>query len=120
MLEVEYAEKYVIGVIEAGFFMTKDKKNTAIYIAYDDFEPLDISLPEKNLLKAILLTAMSDLKKQGAVGRKAMEYFLNPDEEYLFSFRSVCSFLEIDPNRILRVIGLKRTNPIYNPEHTVQ
>ena len=88
--------------------MTREKKNTAIYIAYDDFEPIDISLPEKNLLKAILLTAMSDLKKEGMTGRKAMEYFLNPEEEYLFSFRSICGFLDIDPNKVLNIVGLKR------------
>lgn len=88
--------------------MPREKKNTAIYIAYDDFEPLDISLPEKNLLKAILLTAMSDLKKEGSTSRKAMEYFLNPEEEYLFSFRSVCTYLDIDPDKILCVVGLRR------------
>jgi hypothetical protein len=90
--------------------MARDKKNTAIYIAYDEFEPTDISLPEKNLLKAILLTAMADLKKKGLTSRKAMEYFLNPEEDYLFSFRSVCGFLEIDAEKILKVIGLRNPN----------
>ena len=88
--------------------MPRDKKNTAIYIAYDDVEPIDLSMPEKNLLKAILLTAMSDLKKEGLVSRKAMEYFLNPEEEYLFSFRSVCGLLDIDAEKILNIVGLKR------------
>lgn len=100
--------------------MARDKKNTAIYIAYEDYEPADLSVPEKNLLKAILLTAMSDLKKQGAAGRKAMEYFLNPDEEYLFSFRSVCGFLEIDAEKILSMVGLRRSNRSFTGQQTIQ
>ena len=89
--------------------MSRDRKNTAIYIAYDEFEPIDIAAPEKNLLKAILLTAMADLKKKGVVGRKAMEYFLSPEDDYLFSFRSVCAFLDVDPNKILCVMGLRHS-----------
>ncbi len=100
--------------------MPRDKKNTAIYIAYDDYEPIDLSMPEKNLLKAILLTAMSDLKKEGLVSRKAMEYFLSPDEEYLFSFRSVCSFLDIEAETILNIVGLKRTSRVDVGLHTIQ
>ena len=103
--------------------MPRDRKNTAIYIAYDDFEPLDIALPEKNLLKAILLTAMADLKKQGIVGRRAMEYFLNPDEDYLFSFRSVCAFLDVDPEKLLGVVGLRiaqSRNPIDSGREPIQ
>lgn len=88
--------------------MQKQSKNTAIYTAYDDQEPLDSAVPEKNLLKAVLLTAMSDLKRGGDPGRRATEYFLNQSEEYLFSFQSVCNFLEIDPERILRMAGLKK------------
>ena len=89
--------------------MRKDRKNTAIYVAFDEHEPFDSAQPEKNLLKAILLTAMADLKKKGIVGRKAMEYFLNPEEDYLFSFRSVCAFLDVDPNKILCVVGLRHS-----------
>jgi len=96
--------------------MARDRKNTAIYIAYDDLEPTDIALPEKNLLKAILLTAMADLRKQGATSRRAMEYFLNPEEDYLFSFRSVCGFLDIDPDKILNVIGLNRSYSVNSIE----
>jgi len=88
--------------------MGKPRENTAIYVAYEDCEPHDPSLPEKNLLRAILLTAMSDLKKKGDPYRKALEYFLSPDEEYLFSFRSVCTLLDVDPKLILLVTGLKK------------
>ncbi len=88
--------------------MLKEDKNTAIYIAFEECEPHDTALPEKNLLRAILLTAMADLKKPGEPSRRAVEYFLNADESYIFSFHSICTFLDLDPNRILLVTGLRQ------------
>ncbi len=87
--------------------MGKQEKDTAIYVAFDDNEPLDPSVPEKNLLRAILVTAMADLKKSGEVARRAREYFLSADEAYIFSFRSVCDFLNVDARKVLVVTGLK-------------
>lgn len=90
--------------------MKRDQKNTAIHIAYEDYEPHDAARPEKNLLRAMLLLAMSDLRKPGDVGRKAREYLLSREEDYLFSFQSVCNFLSIDPNTILILTGLKKSS----------
>lgn len=87
--------------------MVRDEKNTSIYIAYDDSEPFDSAVPEKNLLVAILLSAMSDLDRPGEASRKAQEYFLDPDDGYIFSFNSICNHLAIDPLMILRITGLK-------------
>jgi hypothetical protein len=87
--------------------MTKDEKNTAIYVAFEEELPYDPSTPEKNLLRAVLLSAMSDLGKPGEAGRKALSYFLNRDENYVFSFTSICDYLLIDPKRILTVTGLR-------------
>ncbi len=86
--------------------MPRDDKNTAIHTAYDDREPHDASAPEKGLLKAVLLSALSDLNRPGELGRRANEYLLSNDEKYIFSFRSICEHLSIDPRRILRVAGL--------------
>jgi hypothetical protein len=88
--------------------MKKDIASTAIYIAFEDYEAFDGSHPEKNLLRAVLLSAMNDLNKGGDAGRKAREYFLNADEDYLFSFNSVCSYLNVDPDKILYVTGLRK------------
>lgn len=88
--------------------MAKNERETAIYTAYDDHEPLDGALPEKNLLRAVLLSAMADLNKEGEPASKAREYFLNPDEEYVFSFQSVCLLLGVDPSTILILNGLKK------------
>ncbi len=87
--------------------MRENDKNTAIYVAYEEAVPFDPAVPEKNLLRAVLLSAMLDLKKPGDAGRRATEYFLSPDEDYLFSFASVCNFLNVDTDKILTVTGLK-------------
>ena len=86
--------------------MTRDPRETAIYVAYEDCEPQDGSLPEKNLLRAILINAMHDLRKNGRQAQRAIDYFLSPEDDYLFSFRSVCSHLNLDEHKVLQVVGL--------------
>ena len=86
--------------------MQREEKNTAIYVAYDDTQAFDGVGPEKHLLLAILLSALSDLKKPGDAGRKAVEYFLSTEDDYIFSFQSICDYLAIDPKQILMVTGL--------------
>ena len=93
-----------------------EEKKTTINIAYDDQEPLDSALAERNLLRAILLTAMSDLKKPGEPTKRATEYFLNPDDEYLFSFVSICNHLDIDPHRVLIVTGLLKPKKLQSAQ----
>ena len=87
--------------------MSKDKAPTAVHVAYEDEAPFDVVAPEKSLLNAILQSALLDLSKKGVERRKAMEYFLEPSQEYIFSFRSICDFLSVDPNKILVVAGLR-------------
>lgn len=84
----------------------KENRNVVVHTAYDEQDSVDPSRPEKDLLRAILLSAISDLRKSGAVGRKAHEYFLSQEDDYLFSFRSVCGFLSIDPKSVLILTGL--------------
>lgn len=86
--------------------MEERSRNTAIYTAFDEDEPFDMAAPEKELLRAVLLSAMSDLGKNGSDGRKAKEFFLNSDEKYLYSFQSICTHLNVDPKTILVITGL--------------
>ena len=90
--------------------MPKDDKNTAIYVGFEECLPYDTATPERNLLRAILLTAMSDLKRQGESHREASEFFLSEDESYVFSFVSICNHLDVDPKQILLVTGLAGDN----------
>ena len=89
--------------------MAREDKNTAIFVAYDDDEPFDVARPERELLRAILATALSDLKRPGEEGRSATEYLLSPEEDYVFSFRAICDFLNVDPQKVLVVSGLKNS-----------
>lgn len=86
--------------------MQKGKSEQAIYVAHEDSPPFDPAAPEKNLLRAILMSALSDLRKSGETGKKAQEFFLDIDEDYVFSFRSICSYLNVDPDKILLVTGV--------------
>ena len=89
--------------------MSNEEKNTVVITAYDE-EASDPIRPEKNLLLAILVSAMNDLKNKGRVGRQAQEFFLNDDQEYVFSFRAICDQLEVSPDKILMVTGLHPQN----------
>lgn len=84
----------------------EDKKSVVIS-AYDEDDAYDESAPEKGLLMAILLSAINDLKRQGRIGRQAQEFFLNQSDEYIFSFKSICDYLSVDPQKILIVTGLE-------------
>ena len=89
--------------------MQNDEKNIAIHQAFDEWVPYDPALPERNLLRAIFLTAMSDLRRPGDACKEATEFFLSEDESYIFSFQSICNHLDIDPKQILLVTGLRGT-----------
>jgi hypothetical protein len=60
---------------------------------------------EKQLLVAILSSAMLDARKTGRVGREATQFFMNTDDNYIFSFRSICEYLKINPESILKVVS---------------
>ncbi len=81
--------------------MARGDREVAIYQAFEEFPPVDVSAPEKNLLRALLVTAMADVKKKGQVRKKALEYFFSGDQQYPFSFLQVCDYLEIDPKSVL-------------------
>ena len=90
--------------------MMREGKNTAIYIGFDDFEQPELATPEKNLLRAILLNAIADVNRPGEFSRRAKDYFLSKEDDYIFSFQSVCSFLNINPHHILVLTGLEHSD----------
>jgi len=98
--------------------MAKEFKNTAIFTAFDDFDPPEMATPERNLLRAVLLNAIADMGRPGEFCRKATEYFLSREEDYLYSFQSVCSYLDIDASQILILVGLRTSTrwPMLGPK----
>lgn len=79
---------------------------TAIFVAHDDFSKRDAAESEKNLMRAVLQTAMEDIKKKGEVYRDARRYFSSRDDFYLYSFLSICYHLELCPRTIRTLVGL--------------
>ena len=88
--------------------MKKEEKNTAIFVAYEDMTGYDIAKPEKDLLLAVLMSAISDLKKRGGAKRQASDFFLGDQRKYLFSFESICEHLDLDPKTVLTIAGLRK------------
>lgn len=80
--------------------------DTAIETAYEDYQVWDSATPEKNLMRAILRSAMDDIKRRGEAYRDAKRFFLCEDDQYLFSFVSICYNLELCPNRVRRILGV--------------
>ena len=90
--------------------MMREGKNTAIYFGFEDLEQPEMATPERNLLRAILLNAIADLNRPGDFSRRAKDYFLSREDDYIFSFQSVCSFLNINPHHILIITGLEKSD----------
>ena len=82
------------------------KPETAIYTAFDEFDGFDPVTPERNLMRAILRTAMEDIRRSGCPYREAKRYFLSNDDKYLFSFLSICYHLDLCPKTIRTMLGL--------------
>jgi hypothetical protein len=88
--------------------MAKDnKRNTAIYTAFDDYDSGEVPVPERGLLRAILLNAIADMNREDEFARKARAYFLSKEDDYIFSFQAVCSYLNINPRAVLVLVGLE-------------
>ncbi len=86
--------------------MPKEDKHSIAYVGFEELEPFDPSQPEKELLRAILVTALNDVKRGGDDRRRATEFFLSPEDDYIFSFLAICDYLKIDHKRVLKVTGL--------------
>ena len=80
---------------------------TAIETAFDDHVGFDVSEPERNLMRAVLRSAMEDVKKNGEAHRDALRFLNSDDDGYLYSFASICNHLNICPRTIRRVLGLR-------------
>lgn len=83
-----------------------NQDDVAIFTAFDDHVAMDIAEAEKNLMRAILKSAMEDVRKTGDPGKEARRYLMSNDDGYLYSFTSVCKHLDLCPKTIRTVVGL--------------
>jgi len=84
-------------------------KDIAIHTAYDDFKGIDSAEAVKNLMRALVKSAMDDMRKKGEAAREAIRYFQSEEDYYLYSFLSVCRHLGLCPRTIRTVVGLMGT-----------
>ena len=80
--------------------------NTALFSAYDDYQSLQSKMPERELMVAVLRSAIDDYLADGREKRNAIHYLLNNDSYYVFSFVSICTYLEICPHLLRVRLGL--------------
>jgi hypothetical protein len=45
--------------------------------------------------------------RSGEFSRRARDYFLSTEDDYIFAFKSVCWYLNINPHHILILVGLE-------------
>ena len=77
-----------------------------VFTAFEDFSAPDSAEAERNLMRAILRSAMDDMRKRGEPYRDARRYLMSNDNYYLYSFMSVCQHLDLCPKTIRRLVGL--------------
>ena len=80
-----------------------------IFMSNESFPQIDMSYgqgspgynPQSELMRAIILRAIEDLNRPGELRDDALAFFNgdNDDEEedYIFSFKSICGYLGFDP-----------------------
>jgi hypothetical protein len=65
---------------------------------------------EHQLMLAVLEEAQLQYRRRSGLTRAALaelvEWFLNDDLDYVFSFRSICAAMQFDPTYIRRGLGL--------------
>ena len=60
--------------------------------------------PLSELMRAIILRAIEDFNSTGEHHDEAIEYLCDEDEEYIFSFVSICRHFGLDPDKTRRAI----------------
>jgi hypothetical protein len=63
------------------------------------------------LMRAIILRVIDDFNASAQLRKDAIDYLLNDDDEYIFSFQSICNHLQMDPH--------KTREFIVNPRHRI-
>ncbi len=83
------------------FDVSRAEKFPCIDMAYDQGKSYN---PISELMRAIILRAIEDLKCEGELRDDALAFFYdeggsddNEDDDHVFSFASICEYLGLDP-----------------------
>lgn len=82
------------------------RDDTALFTAYEEFQGFDTAIAEKNLMRAILRSAIEDMKKRGEYYRQARSFFLSENDSYIYSFLSICRHLGLSCEAVRNYVGL--------------
>ena len=55
--------------------------------------------PIHELMRAMVLRAVEDFNSGGELRDLAIQYMTDKEEEYIFSFRFICKYLGMDPDK---------------------
>lgn len=58
----------------------------------------------RELMRAIMLLAIRDLQSSGRHRDEALAFFLSEEEDYLFSFTSICRYLGLDEQKAQEIV----------------
>lgn len=72
-----------------------------IDMAYDLGKGYD---PVCELMRAIILRAIEDFNSGGELKIEALDYLLDEEEDYIFSFIGICKYLSFDPEKTRHAI----------------
>lgn len=61
-------------------------------------------VPENELMRAIILRVIEDLKKGGELKDEAVTFLEDEEDEYVFSFISICNHLGFNPQATRQAI----------------
>ncbi|MCC6933778.1 MAG: hypothetical protein IT292_11110 [Deltaproteobacteria bacterium] len=87
------------------------REDIALFTVYDDHVSYDTAEGERSLMRAILKSAMDDMNRSGLLRRQAIEFFNHFDDNYLYSFISICRHLDLCPYTIRYLVGLGVRHP---------
>ena len=51
------------------------------------------------LMRAMILRTVEDFNSSEELRAEAITYMMDPDEEYILSFRSICKYMGLDPDK---------------------
>ena len=53
--------------------------------------------PVNELMRAIILRTIEDLNSSGEFYQEALDYLMDDDDDYIFSFKAICKHIGFDP-----------------------
>ena len=99
------AKKVILSIFkeENTMSQTSGENSGSNHVRFPQMMPEMSSAPTysalSELMRAVILRVVDDFNAGAELQREALEYLNNDDEEYIFSFYSICSHFGLDPKK---------------------